>query len=301
MRIGLSVGAGANTTIDDFIAQVKRAEEQGYASAWVANIFGFDAINVLALAGRETSRIELGTAVVPTLPRHPVAIAQQALTTQAASGGRFILGIGLSHKIVIENMLGMSYTKTAEHMREYLSVLRPLLNGQPASFNGDHYRVNAGLQMAGASPVPILVAALGPRMLKVAGELADGTLTWMTGPKTLAEHIVPTIRAAASAAGRPQPRVVASLVISLTNDVEGAKAKASEGLKIYGTLPSYRAMLDREGAPDPGDVTIAGDEKALDAALQQLEEAGVTEFAASLFPTDEGAIKRTSEYLQSRL
>lgn len=301
MRIGLSVGAGATTSIDDFIGQVKRAEDQGYASAWVANIFGFDAINVLALAGRQTSRIELGTAVVPSFPRHPVAIAQQALTTQAASSGRFNLGIGLSHKIVIENMLGMSYTNTADHMREYLSVLRPLLNGEPASFSGEHYRVNAGLQMAGASPVPVLVAALGPRMLKVAGELADGTLTWMTGPKTLRDHIVPTIRAAARAAGRPEPRIVASLVISLTNDPEGAKAKASEGLKIYGTLPSYRAMLDREGALNPGDVTIAGDEKALDAGLKQLEEAGVTEFAASLFPTDEGAIKRTSEYLQSRL
>ena len=301
MRIGLNVAAGATTTIDDFIGQVQRAEEQGFASAWTANIFGFDAINALALAGRETSRIQLGTAVVPTFPRHPMAIAQQALTTQAASKGRFNLGIGLSHKIVIENMLGMSYTKTAEHMREYLSVLGPLLHGQPVSFSGDHYRVNAGLQMAGADPVPVLVAALGPRMLKVAGELADGTLTWMTGPKTLADHIVPTIRAAASAAGRPEPRIVASLVISLTNDVEGARAKATEGLQIYGTLPSYRAMLDREGAPNPGDVTIAGDEKALDAGLKQLEEAGVTEFAAALFPTDDGAIKRTSEYLHSKL
>ncbi|MPZ24340.1 MAG: TIGR03564 family F420-dependent LLM class oxidoreductase [Dehalococcoidia bacterium] len=301
MRIGLNVTAGAETTVDGFLGQVKPAEEQGFSSVWTANIFGFDAINLLALAGRETSRIELGTAVVPTFPRHPLAIAQQALTTQAAAGGRFTLGIGLSHKVVIENMLGLSYTKTARHMREYLSVLMPLVSGQPAKFEGEQYRVNAGLQVAGANQVPVVVAALGSRMLEVTGEMADGTITWMTGPKTLESHIIPTIRRAASVAGRPEPRIIAGILISLTNDPEGGKAKASEGLKIYGTLPSYRAMLDREGAELPGDISIVGDEKALEAGLKRLEDIGVTDYAAALYPTDDGAVERTREFLVSRL
>src|SRR6516164_2596709 len=199
MRIGLMVGAtdGPGGAIDGLIAAVKRDEAAGFPNVWMANIFGLDAINALALVGRETSRIELGTAVVPTYPRHPFALAQQALTTQAASHGRFALGIGLSHKIVIENMLGMSYDKPARHMREYLKVIGPLLRGEGVQFQGEQYRVAAQLQVPGATRVPLLVAALGPTMLRLTGELADGTITWMTGPKTLATHVIPTLREAA--------------------------------------------------------------------------------------------------------
>ncbi|MEX2237866.1 MAG: LLM class F420-dependent oxidoreductase [Dehalococcoidia bacterium] len=301
MRIGMMAGTGAEGTLDDLIGQIQNYEKQGFAAVWMANIFGFDAINALALVGRETSRIELGTGVVPTFPRHPVALAQQALTTQAAAKGRFTLGIGLSHKIVIENMFGLSYTKTARHMREYLSILMPLLRGEPARFTGEEYRVNAGLQVAGAERVPVLVAALGPRMLALTGELADGTITWMTGPKTLEAHIIPGISKGASDAGKPQPRVVAGFPIVLTSDPASAREKASESLQIYGTLPSYRAMLDREGAEKPGDVAIAGDEKYLDGELKRLEEIGVTDFSASIYEAEEGSAKRTAEFLRSRL
>ena len=175
--------------------RAQNLEAAGFHALWMANIFGLDAITSLAIVGRETQRIELGTAVVPTYPRHPAAIAQQALTTQAACGGRFTLGIGLSHKLVIEDMFGLSYAKPASHMREYMSVLGPLARGEAASFQGDEYRVNAALDVPGTSPLPILIAALGDRMLQLAGSTADGTILWMTGPATIEDHIGPKLRA----------------------------------------------------------------------------------------------------------
>ena len=303
MRIGLMLGAteGADGTIDGIVAAAKRYEAAGFPSLWMANIFGLDAINTLALVGRETAKIELGTAVVPTYPRHPFAIAQQALTTQAASRGRFALGIGLSHKIVIEDMLGFSYDKPAKHMREYLQVLAPLLRGEPVSFKGQLYRVNAGLQVPGASKVQLLVAALGPAMLKLTGELADGTITWMTGPKTLASHIVPGLREGTKAAGKPASRVVAGFPIVVTRKVDEAREKIAKQLVIYGQLPSYRAMLDREGLKGPADIALVGDETALRKDLARLADAGVTDFSAAIANVEEGATERTLAFLTNEL
>jgi len=300
MRIGRMMGAGRPETLDDLVAQAQAAEAAGLSSVWLANIFGFDAIGALAVVGRETSRVELGTAVVPTYPRHPVTMAQQALTTQAASGGRFVLGLGLSHQIVIETMLGLSYSRRASHMREYLEVIEPLLRGEPASFSGDEYRVQAGLRVPGADPVPVLVAALGPAMLKLAGSRTAGTITWMTGPKTLETHTIPGINAAAEAAGRAAPRVVAGLPIALTNDPAAAREIAAKVFEVYGGLPSYRAMLDREGAAGPADVAIVGDESALESQLGQLVDIGVTDFLASPIPADPGAVERTLAFLANR-
>jgi 5,10-methylenetetrahydromethanopterin reductase len=303
MRIGLMVGAtdGPGGAIDGLIAAVKRDEAAGFPNVWMANIFGLDAINALALVGRETSRIELGTAVVPTYPRHPFALAQQALTTQAASHGRFALGIGLSHKIVIENMLGMSYDKPARHMREYLKVIGPLLRGEGVQFQGEQYRVAAQLQVPGATRVPLLVAALGPTMLRLTGELADGTITWMTGPKTLATHVIPTLREAAKAAGRPEPRIVAGFPVVVTNKPDEAREKIAKALVIYGQLPSYRAMLDREGATGPADIALAADEGALRRELAKLRELGVTDFSAAITAVEDGAEERTRAFLASEL
>mgnify|MGYP003422948459 CR=1 FL=1 len=256
---------------------------------------------MLTVAGRETSRIELATGVTPTPPRHPFAIAQQALTAQAACKGRFVLGIGLSHKVVIENMLGLSYAQPAKQMREYLEVLMPLAQGKPVAFAGDLYRVNGGLQCAGGTPLPVVVAALGPKMLEVAGRLADGTATWMTGTKTLADHTVPTINKAAKDAGRPAPRVIAALPFALTPDPAAAREVANKVFAIYGQLPSYRAMLDREGAANPGDVGILGDESVLRAGIARLRDAGVTHFLASVFPADAECIARTKAFLRTEL
>ncbi len=303
MRIGIMSGAGAGPEgqIEGLVAKAKDLEARGFHSMWMANIFGLDAITTLALVGRETERIELGTAVVPSFPRHPMAIAQQSMTAQAASNGRFVLGLGLSHKIVIENMMGLSYDKPARHMREYLAVLGPLLRGEPAAFDGEQYRVHGALEFEGVPEVPIVLAALGDRMLDLAGRHTAGSILWMTGPETVADHIGPKLRAAAEKAGRPDPRIVCGLPITLTNDPDGAREKIGKMLVMYGQLPSYRAMLDKEGAGGPADVAIVGDEKALDEGIQRLVDAGVTDFDASIMPTETGAEERTLDYLQSKL
>ena len=308
MKIGIMIGAdGASATLDDVVGIARQAEAAGLDNVWMANIFGFDAISALAIIGRETSSIGLGTAVTPTYPRHPTAMAQQALTTAAATACRFTLGIGLSHKIVIEDMLGFSYAKPAKHMREYLSVLMPLVRGETVAFQGDEYRVN-GVQMTipgadgqslGAGSLPVVVAALGPVMLRLAGELADGTNTWMVGPKTMESHIVARLVEAAAGAGRPDPRVVGGYPVILTNKPDAARQKIAEGLTIYGQLPSYRAMLDREGVDGPADIAIAGDENLLRGEIQRLGNIGVTDFNAAIMDVEDGAYDRTLEFLAS--
>jgi 5,10-methylenetetrahydromethanopterin reductase len=303
MKIGIGVGAGAGAegTIDAMIKQVQRAEDSGFDAVWVANIFGVDAITFLALAGRETNRIELGTGVVPTYPRHPTALAAQALTAAAASNNRFTLGIGLSHKVVIENMMGMDYSKPIRHTREYLSVLMPLLEGKAANFQGEEYRVAATISVAGAQKPPVLVAALGPQMLKLVGKMADGTITWMGGPKYLKDTAIPAIRAAAAEAGRPDPRIVAGFPVAVTSDVASARATASKAFAVYGTLPSYRAVLDVEGAADASSVAIVGTEAEVESQIRALSASGVTDFNAAPYPVEGDAISlsRTFELLAS--
>jgi len=293
----ISVGIGGQT-VDEVVAQAERVAAEGFTSAWTANIFGLDAITVLAIAGRAVPGLHLGTAVVPTFPRHPHAMAQQAMTAWDATGGRFSLGIGVSHQIVIETMFGLSFHKPAAHMREYLAVLLPLLRTGGASFDGDLYRVHAPLERAGdpAGP-PVLLAAMAPVMLRLAGEVADGTLLWMTGPNTVANHVAPRINKAAADAGRPAPQIVAALPIAVTDDVDAAREQAASTFEIYGGLPSYRAMLDAEGAAGPADVAIVGDEAAVAAGVRAMAGAGVTEFNASCFG-DGDTIRRTTELLK---
>lgn len=299
MKIGLGIGITGSEGIDDVIRQIQRAEEAGFDSAWLSNIFGLDAITTIAVAGRETSRIELGTFVVPTYPRHPVAMAQQALTAAAAAGGRFTLGIGLSHRIVIEGMFGLDYSKPVRHMREYLSVLIPLLEGKQVQFRGEEYRVQAQITVPGVSRPSVVVAALGPQMLKLAGRLADGTATWMGGASYLRNTAIPAIRAAAAEAGRPVPRVVSGFPVAVTDYPDRARESAARIFAVYGQLPSYRAVLDVEGAAGPADVAIVGSEAEVEARLRELADAGVTDFNASPFPVDgdPGAVRRTVEFL----
>ncbi|HVF32343.1 MAG TPA: TIGR03564 family F420-dependent LLM class oxidoreductase [Acidimicrobiales bacterium] len=285
MKIGLGIGG---RTIADAVANAQAAEADGFASVWFSHIFGLDAMTACAMAGNATGRIELGTFVVPTFPRHPQAMAQQASSTSDAAGGRFTLGIGLSHQVVIETMLGLSFARPAKHMEEYLAVLLPLLREGKVSFKGDLYSVNANLEANGVpQPPPVIVAALGPKMLQLTGANADGTATWTTGVKTLGDHIVPTITKAAEAAGRPAPRIVAGLPVCVTEDPDAARELAARQFAVYGTLPSYRAMLDREGAADPGDIALVGDEAAVATQVAALADAGVTDFGASLYGSGE--------------
>ena len=299
MRIGTSqdepAGPEALSRLRD---QLQRAADDGFASAWMSNIFGLDALTALAVAGSQVPGIELGTAVVPTYPRHPAVLAQQALTAATALGGRLTLGIGLSHKIVIEDMYGYSFDRPARHMREYLSILLPLLNGEQASFQGETMRAQIGLSTPRPRRVPVLLAALAPQMLRLAGQRADGTVLWMTGPATIRDYIVPTITQAAAAAGRPSPRVVCLLPVCVTDDPDGARARANRVLAIYGQLPSYRAMLDREGAKEPGEVAVTGTEDAVAAQISALAEAGVTDFVAAEYSRGDDQV-RTRALLKS--
>jgi len=301
MRIGVSLqdpkGPSPMTALRE---ELRRAADQGFASAWMSNIFGVDALTALAVAGSQVPGIELGTAVVPTYPRHPAALAQQARTVAAAVDGRLVLGIGPSHKIVIEDMFGYDYGKPILHMKEYLAILLPLLDGQPAAFSGTTVRASIGLTTPSPGRVPVLIAALGTQMLRLAGTQADGTVLWMTGPATVRDHIVPTITAAAQDAGRPAPRVVCILPVCVTDDPDGARERAAQIFAIYGELPSYRAMLDREGAVGPADVAIVGGEDTVAAQIGALAGTGVTDFVALEYTRGaEGA--RTRAFLRTLL
>ena len=269
---------------DDVLGQVVSLKEAGIETAWASQIFAYDALTVLAAIGREVPDIELGTAVVPVYPRHPVMLAGQALTVQAATGGRLILGVGLSHQMVIEKVFGQSFEKPARYMREYLSILMPLLEGEPASFTGEVLSASTfgPLQIAAPAP-PVLVAALGTVMLRIAGRMTSGTVTWMTGPQTIESHVVPTINDAAAEAGRPAPRIGVGLPVCVTDDVVGAREQAAEVWSIYGHLPSYRAMLDREGAAGPADVAIVGSEAEVKDQVRRLADIGTTDFCGAPF------------------
>jgi F420-dependent oxidoreductase-like protein len=298
MRIGIFGGDTAGRSLDDTVAGARVAHEQGFISFWLPQIFGAEALTTIAVAGREVPDIYFGTAVVPTYPRHPMVLAQQTLTVQQATGNRFMLGIGLSHQIVIEGMYGMSFDKPARHMREYLAILMPLLNGESVDFEGETLTFHGAIDVAGATAPPVLLAALAPRMLELAGSVADGTITWMTGPATLESHIIPSITKAAEKAGKRAPAVAASLPICVTDDPDGARERAAKDFVVYGHLPSYRAMLDKEGAAGPADVAIVGDEATVSKHVQQLADIGVTDFAAAEFGSREERA-RTRELLQS--
>ena len=303
MKISLTVGLGARTesTVPGIVTRAQELEAAGFNKMWMPTAFGLDALTALAAAGASTERIQLGTAVVPTFPRHPVVMAQQALSVQSASRGRFTLGIGLSHKVMMEDALGLPYERPAKHMREYLEVLAPLLRGEHVSFSGDIYKVETAVTIPDVPTVSLLVAALGPAMLKLAGSFADGTITSWVGPRTLRDHIVPSLTLAAREAGRPAPQVVVGLPIALTNDTDGARAGIAQRAEWYNSLPSYRAMLDIEGAENPAEIAMVGDETTLARQLRQLADSGATEFAAQIISSEPGGAARTAEFLLSQM
>ncbi len=298
MKIGLFTGAtGPAARVGDIVEDARRAEGEGFAFFAMANIFSHDAMGALTLAAHETERIELMTAVVPTYPRHPHSMAQQAVTVQAASGGsRFVLGIGLSHQVVIEGMFGMSFEKPARHMAEYLDVLLPLLRGEAVrGYEGEQYRGNVHLEVADAPPVSCMLAAMGPAMLRLAGSRTDGTILWMTGAQAIESHIAPKINAAAESG---VSRIVCGLPVLLTGDADAGRQAAYEQFQNYGRLPSYRGMLDLEGAEQPGDAALIGGEEELGVELRRLAEAGATDFGAVTFGSREER-ERTRAFLAS--
>jgi len=280
MKIGIFFPSKEHGPIEDMVARAAEVAAEGLHSVWLPQSSSFDALTVLAAMGREVHRVELGTSVVPTFPRHPAMLAAQALTTNAATGGRLALGIGLSHRSTIEDSYGLSYDRPARHMREYLSVLLPTIRTGVADFTGETLAAHMTLSVPGAAPCPVYLAALQPTMLRLAGGLADGTITWCTGPVTLEERIVPIITETAKDAGRPTPRVIVALPCCVIDDEADGRQKADKQLEGYGKMPVYRAVLDTEGVSTPGDISVVGDERSVTDQLGRLAEIGASDFVA---------------------
>lgn len=298
MRIGIS-GGGA---FDRLAGQVEEAETDGLASMWFSGAIGVDPLVVIAGAGRESkaTKIELGTSVVQTYPCHPVLMAQRAAAVAAAIPGRFTLGLGVSHRAGIEGVYGIPYERPAAHMREFLSIVGPLLRGEKVDVTGDFYQVHAEPRTQPASPTSILVAALAPVMLRVAAELADGTITWMTNRKAIETHIAPRLNKAATNAGRAAPRIVVGLPVAVCDEKEGREAAAQQ-FAGYEKLPNYRRILDIGGAEGPSDVAVVGDEDAVANELSAVIQAGGTDIWAAIFPVGEdhkASRKRTRDLLR---
>ena len=300
MKVGIFYG-GTNEVAGQ-IDTVVQAEKDGFDSIWFGQVFGPDVMTVLALAGQKTDRIELGTSIVPTYTRHPHVMAQQAMTTQAATNGRFNLGIGPSHHTSVEMMWGLSYDRRGAHTREYLDVILPLINEGQVSFSGEFFRVNAQLQIPAPKPPPVLISALAPMMLRMAGEKAAGTITWMVGPKTLESHILPRISKAADEAGKPSPRIVVGLPIAVVDDVDAAREKAARSFQVYGTLPNYQRVIEKEGVSGPAEIAIIGNEAEVERQIRNVASAGATDLLAGSFPVGDdvkASLARTRALVQS--
>ncbi len=282
MRIGIT---GGGSTADRIIQQAVDAEADGFSSLWYASAVFGDPLVAMALAGRATSTIELGTSVLQTYTCHPVLQANRAASTAAAMGRPGLtLGVGPSHQPAIEGAYGLSYDHVGAHTEEYVTVLGSLLRGEGIDHRGTHFRVNVPVVAPPQQPVRLMLSALAPRLLRVAGELTDGTILWMANARSIETHVAPRIEAAATAAGRAAPRIVAGLPVAVHDDVVAARQTAAEAFAGYGTLPNYRRILDIGGAGGPGDAAIVGDEAAVTAQVEALFAAGATDLWAAPFP-----------------
>jgi len=301
MRIGINgsslVALGAPLT--QMIDHAAEAEAAGFSSWWLAQLAVPDALTAIAMMGEQTSTIEIGTAVIATWPRHPLMLAAQALTVQEAIGNRLALGIGLAHKPSVESTLKIPFVRPARHMDEYLSVLLPAMIDRKVSFTGDIWSAEVdGVGGAlGATAPAVLLAAMGPRMLRLAGARTDGTILWLSGPKAIANQIKPAIDAAADAAGRPAPRIVASVPICVTSKPDQVRQVIAAVLDGYNDLPSYRGVMDAEGVAGPADVSIVGGADEVRAGLAAFADAGATDFAALEFFTDGDELAATRALL----
>jgi len=303
MQVSLvgTVGDGAGRSpVDAFVKTLAGIRDEGFRRIWMTQLpWDTDLLTVLAVAFREVDGIEVGTGVLPIQNQHPMLLAQRALTLNLIADGRFTLGLGMTHQVVSEGMWGIPWDKPVRRLNEYLDGLLPLLAGEAADAEGETVTTRGSLRIAGAPAPDVYIAALGPQLLRVAGRRTAGTVTWMTGPKTLAEHIGPALRAAAAEAGRPEGsvRVVAALPVSVTDDVDGARKQAAEEFAMYGYMPSYRAMLDREGFANPEDAALIGDEDTVAGRIDVLRSAGVDEFAAIPFDKSPEVRARTRALL----
>jgi F420-dependent oxidoreductase-like protein len=300
VRIGLT---GGGSSVDKVIEQAKRAEADGFSSLWYASLVTGDPLVAIALAGRETSRIELGTAVLQTYPCHPLLQANRvASVVDAMRRPGFTLGIGPSHEPLIRGVFGLSYEHPGRSTEEYVRILTGVLRGERVDFDGADWSAHtAGRTAPVVQPVPVLVSALGPRLLRVAGELADGTVLWMAPPRAIETHIAPHIHAAASAARRPAPRIVAGLPVAVHDDEAEARSAAAASSTMYAGMANYQRILKIGGAASPAEAAIVGSERSVRAQLQGLLDAGATDVWAAVFPVggDKArSLRRTTDLLK---
>lgn len=295
-RIGYGAGTGI-TSVGQVLEEALWAASVGFESFWVSQVFGVDPIVALAAVGASIPEVaELGTSVVPLTGRHPLALGAQARTAQSALDGRFTLGIGTSHQVVVEGLFGESYRRPYTRTAEFLEALIPLLNGQPADVGGDEVFAKGWLTIE-AEPCPILLAALGPKMLELAGRVTAGTSIGSCGPKTIAAHIAPIINAAAEQAGRAQPRIVAAVQVGVTDDPAGLIEHGREQGRMYDTFPSYRGVLDREGVRSGADLTLAGSIDHIAEGLAAYAAAGATDLRIMISARDDEERLATREGL----
>ena len=312
VRIGVMIGPERGryrTKVERLLADGQWAEEAGLSSAWIPQIpDDFDALTAAGMVGSRTARIEVGTAVVPVQPRHPIALAQQALSVQAVCGGRLSLGLGVSHHWIIDGMLGLPYDRPAALMRSYLDVLDPALRGPgPVDVENDLFRVHNPLDITDLAPTPVLIAALGPVMLRLAGERTDGTLLWMADERAIGSHVAPLITRAAQAAGRPAPRIVAGIPVCLCLDdeIDAAVTRTNRILAEADVSPNYQRLLERGDARAVGDILAAGSESTIEKRLGAFADAGVTDVSARIVPIGDNreeliaSARRTRDFLAS--
>ncbi len=300
VRWGLAGGV-ALSTVDEVRAITRWADDSGFDSLWISQAMAVDPIVALAAVAADiTSMTEVGTSVVPLYGRHPVGLAQQVMTAQSALGGRLTLGVGPSHRPSVEGTLGLSWDRPLTYTAQFLDGLLPLLAGEEAQVEGSEVTTRAELALT-APDTPVLLAALGPRMLDLAGRRAAGTTLGQCGPKTIANHIVPALQSAAEAAGRPRPRVMALVRICVTDDVAGAYQLAQSVGAVYSALPSYAAVLAKEGLSDPADLHLIGSwERVLD-GLAEYARAGVTDLRIEVVAHTDAARESTRNALASHL
>lgn len=287
--------------VDETVKHLGQLRDEGFQRVWMAQMpFEPDLLTALAVAFREVDTIEVASGVLPIQNSHPMLMAQRALTLNLIAQGRFTLGLGMTHQAVTEGMWGIPWDKPVRRLNEYLDGLLPLLAGEAVNVTGETATTRGALMIPGAPQPEVYIAALGPQLLKIAGARTAGTMTWMTGPKTLADHTGPALREAAAAAGRPEGavRVVAGLPVSVTDDADGARKRAAEEFVMYGQLPSYRAMLDREGYAGPEDIAIIGDEATVKARIDEVRAAGVDEYVAVTFDSSPEVRARTRKLLR---
>jgi F420-dependent oxidoreductase-like protein len=294
MRLGVMIGAergDMSRKVKKLLEDIEWAEAAGFDTAWMPQVPNdYDALTMVAQMGARTSRIELGTAVVPLQAQHPIALARQALSVHAGSGNRLALGVGPSHHWIIRDMLGLPYEKPASYTRDYLEVLNAALAGPgDVDVENDNFTVHNPTVLQADSPLPVLLAALGPVMLQIAGELTDGTVLWMADERAIGDHIAPRINKAAENAGRPAPRIVAGIPVCLcaNSEIDAAKDRANRILAEAETSPNYQKLLDRGDARDVGDLCAAGDAETILRRFKQFADAGVTDLSVRLLPIGE--------------